>query len=650
MLGLPSGSVVSETVQPYLLKRRCGVPTESGIVASVARKFFVVVSHGLFLGLSTLLAWPLLDQDSTAAIGRRGLPWLLLATSGVLVGAALGVVLATAHGRVADRVHRGLDRFGGRWLGAWLERNALRFQRTDEGLAAFFRQEPIALVPSILLYVAGWFLRAVETWLFLRLVGVDVPLPAAMVIETALILVRAMAVPVPAGLGVQDTGYVLCLKALGVPDATTVGAAFVLLKRGKDLFWILLGFLLLGVGRRRGEAALAALPGRTRPSPPGAGRSGCPRRCRRPRPSRRAAPPRAPLPSLRPAGPPARCDRLLPGLEADPELRRRVREGHEGGEGHVEPLRHSAEAQRHREGVLADREVPVLVLQDDRHLVGMARVQAGRDRDSRVRGPEGQVEVVLAREPLARRQAQRLAGHVAERLPDEPRVVERVLLGHAPLYPCLVSPRASCFTALVRLVTRPDLDGLTCAVLLSQCETIDSVELVHPQDVTDRRVSIGPADVLANLPYHPSCGMWFDNHLLTDPKAMPPTGFKGRYGKAPSAARLVYEHYLPAHPELARHATLVTETDRLDSAQLTLEDVVAPSGYILVGLTLDSRTSLGRPPRVLRPAAPRGARPAGRGGRRPARRCGSGRPACASRTTRSGRPPSPTRACTARWS
>jgi uncharacterized protein (TIRG00374 family) len=261
LLGLPSGAVVSETVQPYLLKRRCGVPTESGIVASVARKFFVVSSHGLFLGLSTLLAWPLLEQDSTAAIGRRGLPWVLVATSLVLVGVALGGVLATAHGRVADRVHRVLDRFGGRWLGSWLERNALRFQRTDEGLAAFFRQEPMALAPSILLYMTGWLLRAVETWLFLRLVGVDAPLPAAMVLETSLILVRAMAVPVPAGLGVQDTGYVLCLKALGVPDATTVGAAFVLLKRGKDLFFILLGFLLLGIGRRRGEAPLAATPG-----------------------------------------------------------------------------------------------------------------------------------------------------------------------------------------------------------------------------------------------------------------------------------------------------------------------------------------------------------------------------------------------------
>jgi len=145
----------------------------------------------------------------------------------------------------------------------------------------------------------------------------------------------------------------------------------------------------------------------------------------------------------------------------------------------------------------------------------------------------------------------------------------------------------------MRLVTRPDLDGLTCAVLLSECETIDSVELVHPQDITDRRIGIGPADVIANLPYHPACGMWFDNHLLTDPKAMPPTGFKGRYGKAPSAARLVYEQYAKTHPQITRHEKLVSETDRLDSAQLTLEDVVSPAGYVLLGLTLDPRTGLG---------------------------------------------------------
>jgi uncharacterized protein (TIRG00374 family) len=255
MLGLPSGSVLAETVQPWLLKRRCGVPTEHGIVATIARKFFVVVSHGLFLGAATLLAWPLLERASRSTIGRVGLPSLLLAAALTLVVVAALLLTATAWGQVADRLRRVLDRFVGRWMGAWLERNALRFQRTDDALARFFRR-PATLVPSVLLYMLGWFLRALETLLFLRLVGVDVPLAAAMVIETTLILVRAMAVPVPAGLGVQDLGYVLSLRALAVPDPTTVGAAFVLLKRGKDVFWIAAGYLLLSLGRSKGAPLL----------------------------------------------------------------------------------------------------------------------------------------------------------------------------------------------------------------------------------------------------------------------------------------------------------------------------------------------------------------------------------------------------------
>jgi hypothetical protein len=38
---------------------------------------------------------------------------------------------------------------------------------------------------------------------------------------------------------------------------------------------------------------------------------------------------------------------------------------------------------------------------------------------------------------------------------------------------------------------------------------------------------------------------------------------------------------------------LLSETDRLDSAQLTMDDVVNPKDYILLGYTLDPRTGLG---------------------------------------------------------
>lgn len=148
----------------------------------------------------------------------------------------------------------------------------------------------------------------------------------------------------------------------------------------------------------------------------------------------------------------------------------------------------------------------------------------------------------------------------------------------------------------MRLVTRGDLDGLTSAVLITMKEPVDEIALVHPQDITDRKFKIRPDDILANVPYDPNCGMWFDHHLLTDSNQKPPSQFKGRHRIAPSAARLVYEYYLekfPNDPDLLRLARLVDETDRLDGALLTPEDVENPQGYILLGYTIDSRTGLG---------------------------------------------------------
>jgi hypothetical protein len=145
----------------------------------------------------------------------------------------------------------------------------------------------------------------------------------------------------------------------------------------------------------------------------------------------------------------------------------------------------------------------------------------------------------------------------------------------------------------MRLVTRGDLDGLTCAVLITTCETIEEIALIHPQDITDKRFGVTDEDILANLPYHPGCKKWFDHHLLTESNERPPHVFDGRYGLAPSAARMVFEYYRPEHASIQKYERLLSETDRLDSAQLNIEDVLDPHDYILLGYTLDPRTGLG---------------------------------------------------------
>lgn len=145
----------------------------------------------------------------------------------------------------------------------------------------------------------------------------------------------------------------------------------------------------------------------------------------------------------------------------------------------------------------------------------------------------------------------------------------------------------------MRLVTRGNLDGLTCTVLVDHAERLDGIELIHPQDITDDKFAVKAGDILANLPYHASCLKWFDHHSATRTYEKPPAVFDGKYGLAASTARLVYDYYLHDNPGFKLYDELVAETDRYDGAKLTIEDVTNPERVILLGFTMDPRTGLG---------------------------------------------------------
>jgi hypothetical protein len=144
----------------------------------------------------------------------------------------------------------------------------------------------------------------------------------------------------------------------------------------------------------------------------------------------------------------------------------------------------------------------------------------------------------------------------------------------------------------MRLITRADLDGLTCAVLLTQVEKIDDVMLAHPKDVQDGKVDITSDDILANLPHDPRAGLIFDHHASQADEWKEGKTKGGFAAAAPSAARVVAGHYPNA--DFGAYTELLRQTDRLDSADLDPEDVTDPKGWILVGYTLDPRTGMAR--------------------------------------------------------
>jgi oligoribonuclease NrnB/cAMP/cGMP phosphodiesterase (DHH superfamily) len=133
----------------------------------------------------------------------------------------------------------------------------------------------------------------------------------------------------------------------------------------------------------------------------------------------------------------------------------------------------------------------------------------------------------------------------------------------------------------MRLITRADLDGLTCAILLQEVEDIETVEFAHPKDVQDGKLAITKNDILANLPHDPRVGLWFDHHVSQADKSS--GDVDGAFAVKPSAARVIVDHY--KSEKFDRYHDLMVATDRLDSAQLEMDDVVSPKGWILVGNT-----------------------------------------------------------------
>ena len=96
------------------------------------------------------------------------------------------------------------------------------------------------------------------------------------------------------------------------------------------------------------------------------------------------------------------------------------------------------------------------------------------------------------------------------------------------------------------------------------------------------RISLQPGDILANLPYHPEATMWFDHHYSN--RVDQP--FSGAFEIAPSAAGVIHRYYAD---RLTRDYTeLVAATDRIDAAQLTLDEVKYPERYpyLLLSMTI----------------------------------------------------------------
>jgi nanoRNase/pAp phosphatase (c-di-AMP/oligoRNAs hydrolase) len=146
-----------------------------------------------------------------------------------------------------------------------------------------------------------------------------------------------------------------------------------------------------------------------------------------------------------------------------------------------------------------------------------------------------------------------------------------------------------------RLITRSDMDGLVCAVLLKELGMLGEIVFHHPKDVQDGTVPVTDRDILTNLPYVAGCALCFDHHaseaVRNSGRATPGYVLDPN---AKSAARVVYDHFGGKQRFPAIGDDMMAAVDKADSAGFTLADVLEPKGWELLSFLMDARTGLGR--------------------------------------------------------
>ena len=247
-LATPTMSVGGEPLKAYLLRPR--VSLRDGFASVIADKTTVVAGQVLFLAAGLIAARVALPPS-----GR-----LIEIMTGLLVVEVLalgGFVLVQASGALGG---------GGRLLGRLAARAGVgggeRYQAglgdLDRALAALYRHGRPRLVVSALVHTVAWATGGLEIYIVLWLLGIPASLGTGLVIEAFASGVKFASFMVPASLGALEGGYVAFFAAYGL--GATAGLSYVLVRRLREIAWIVVGLLAVGVAGRAAAVPDAAAP------------------------------------------------------------------------------------------------------------------------------------------------------------------------------------------------------------------------------------------------------------------------------------------------------------------------------------------------------------------------------------------------------
>ena len=233
---LPSAYVGGEAVKVYLLKKR-GVDTKIGTSSAVVSKTAQSAAQLIFILLGSLVFLNLGREQPGL---RRGMLLVLIGGSVVLAGLfwLQNRGLFASLLKVVDALPFKL---------AALQKRRAHLLEVDDSVTDFYRHHRARFFASMGFYMCGWLMDTLEILLVSHLLGMPITWPQALAVEAFTSVAKILGMWVPGSLGVQESGIVMLGRFAGLPDNLSV--AYALIRRARELFFALVGWLLFSSSR-----------------------------------------------------------------------------------------------------------------------------------------------------------------------------------------------------------------------------------------------------------------------------------------------------------------------------------------------------------------------------------------------------------------
>ncbi len=232
---MPLGVPVADSVRSLLLKREYRVPMAVGVVSSVSRRLSLGITQFVFVLTAIVLGY--------SDIARLFSHYTIHEVVGYCVIGAVVIVLLVLAG-ILFVLHQTREVVGSCF--AFLDRFPLTcaIGNRVRSLLSAVSVHRSHILAALAYFFVLWMMEFIETYILLNALGFGVTIQQALSIEAGVSLMRLAAFFLPAGVGIQETGYASIIAAMGLETTSGVGL-FLITKRVRDIFWIALGYAIL---------------------------------------------------------------------------------------------------------------------------------------------------------------------------------------------------------------------------------------------------------------------------------------------------------------------------------------------------------------------------------------------------------------------